>query len=112
MKGMYTAQPHSDANNLSFRAVQIRELFDFCRVDFIGRTTAANGHCETRFRWQTFAEFIAIAVVGAKDEALFAGRVPHVRPSVHGLKKTGHSPFERFCNAAKRLRPRARVLAH
>ena len=60
----------------------------------------------------TFAEFVCIAVVGAKTEALFPGRVPHVRPSVHGLKKTGRSSFERFCNAAKTLRPRARVLAH
>jgi len=60
----------------------------------------------------TFAEFVGVAVVGAKTEALFPGRVPHVRPSVHGLKKTGRSSFERFCNAAKTLRPRARVLAH
>jgi hypothetical protein len=60
----------------------------------------------------TLVEFIGVAVVGAKNEALFPGRVPHVRPSVHGLKTTGRSPFERFCNAAKKLRPRARVLAH
>jgi hypothetical protein len=26
------------------------------------------------------------AEVGAKNEAFFSGRVPHVRPSVHGLK--------------------------
>ncbi len=93
-------------------------------------------------------EFIGVAVVGAKNEALFPGRVPHVRPSVHpdflssflaltnfmrlslmkaahasvggrplqeirdhGPKKTGRSPSQRFC-WAKRLRPRARVLAH
>jgi hypothetical protein len=60
----------------------------------------------------TFVEFVCVAVVGAKTEALFPGRVPHVRPSVHGLKKTGRSSFERFRNAAKTLRPRARVLAH
>jgi hypothetical protein len=41
----------------------------------------------------TFVEFIGVAVVGAKNEALFPGRVPHVRPSVHGLKTTGRSPI-------------------
>src|SRR6202043_1098085 len=45
-------------------------------------------------------------------EALFPGRVPHVRPSVHGPKKTGRSPSQRFSYEAKRLRPRARVVAH
>src|SRR5579863_5494307 len=29
----------------------------------------------------------------AKNEALFPGRVPHVRPSVHGPKMTGRSPL-------------------
>jgi hypothetical protein len=47
---------------------------------------------------------------GAKNEALFPGRVPHVRPSVHGPKKTGRSPSQRFCNVAKRLWPRAREI--
>jgi hypothetical protein len=28
--------------------------------------------------------------------------VPHVRPSVHGPKKTGRSPFQRFCYAGKK----------
>jgi hypothetical protein len=56
-------------------------------------------------------EFIGVAVVGAKNEALFLGRVPHVRPSVHGPKKTGRSPSQRFCYVVKRLPPRARVLA-
>jgi hypothetical protein len=28
--------------------------------------------------------------------------VPHVRSSVHGPKKTGRSPFQRFCYASKR----------
>ena len=32
----------------------------------------------------------------AKNEALFPGRVPHVRPSVHGPKMTGRSPSQRF----------------
>jgi hypothetical protein len=30
------------------------------------------------------------------NEALFPGRVPHVRQSVHGPKKMGRSPFQRF----------------
>jgi hypothetical protein len=34
-------------------------------------------------------EFIGVAVVGAKNEALFPGRVPHVRTGVRGPKKTG-----------------------
>ena len=31
-----------------------------------------------------------------------SGRVPHVRTSVHGTKKTGRSPFQRSCHAAER----------
>jgi hypothetical protein len=40
-------------------------------------------------------EFIGggAAVLGAKNEALSPGRVPHVRLSVHGAKKTGRSPI-------------------
>jgi hypothetical protein len=38
----------------------------------------------------TVVDFIGVAVVGAKNEAFFPGRVPHVRPSVHG-PKTGFS---------------------
>jgi hypothetical protein len=41
-------------------------------------------------------EFIGVAVVGAKNEALFPGRVPHVRPRVHGPKKTGAAPSNAF----------------
>jgi hypothetical protein len=37
----------------------------------------------------------------AKNEAGFPGRVPHVRPSVHGPGKTGRSPFRRYWLAAK-----------
>jgi hypothetical protein len=50
----------------------------------------------------TFAEFVGVAVVGAKTEALSAARVLNVRPTcpglpwgVHGLKKTGRSPHKR-----------------
>ena len=49
----------------------------------------------------TQVQFIGGAAVGAKNEALFPGRVPHVRPSVHGPKKTGRSPFQRFCYKGK-----------
>src|SRR5271155_105571 len=52
-----------------------------------------------------------LAAVEATNEALLSGRVPHVRQSVHGPKKTGRSPFQRFCYVAKRLRPRSRILA-
>jgi len=45
-------------------------------------------------------EFIGVAVIGAKNEALFPGRLPHVRLSVHGPKKTERSPFQRFCYVA------------
>jgi hypothetical protein len=38
---------------------------------------------------------------GAKNEALFPGRVPHVRLSVHGPNKTGRSPFRRSCYEGK-----------
>jgi hypothetical protein len=34
-------------------------------------------------------------MVGETNEPLIPGRVPHVRPSVHGTKKTGRSPFQR-----------------
>src|ERR1700745_2166580 len=44
----------------------------------------------------------------AKNEALFPGRVPHVRPSVHGPKMTGRSPSQRFYSY-RRLRSTARV---
>ena len=37
------------------------------------------------------------AAVGAKNEALFPGRVPHVRQRVHGPKKMGRSPFNCSC---------------
>ena len=32
----------------------------------------------------------------AMSQARFLGRVPHVRLSVHGPKKMGRSPFQRF----------------
>jgi hypothetical protein len=38
---------------------------------------------------------------GGSSEALFPGRVPHVRLSVHGPKKMGRSPFQRFHFAGK-----------
>jgi hypothetical protein len=50
--------------------------------------------------------------VEAKNEAPFPGRVPHVRPSVHGPKKIGRSPFQRYYNAGKKTRRRARILKH
>src|SRR5882757_3289051 len=39
--------------------------------------------------------FIVVTVAGAKNEAPIPGRVPHVRLSVHGPKKTGRSPSQR-----------------
>ncbi len=49
--------------------------------------------------------------VGARNEAFFPGRVPHVRSSVHGPKIVrGVAPSNAF-GIAKRLRPGARVLA-
>jgi hypothetical protein len=33
------------------------------------------------------------AEVGAKNETFFSGRVPHVRPSVHGLKTDSSNAF-------------------
>jgi hypothetical protein len=56
-------------------------------------------------------EFVGDAVVGAENEALLSGRVPHVRHSVHGQKKMGRSPFQRFRYICKRLRPRSGILA-
>jgi hypothetical protein len=49
--------------------------------------------------------------VGEKNEALFPGRVPHVRLSVHGSKKTGVAPSNATTTRV-RLRPKARALAH
>ena len=46
-------------------------------------------------------QFLGGTAVGAKNEALFPGRVPHVRPGVHGPKKTGRSPFQRYFYAGK-----------
>src|SRR5450631_898257 len=40
----------------------------------------------------SLVEFIGSAAVRAKNQALFPGRVPHVRPSVHGPKKMGAAP--------------------
>jgi hypothetical protein len=50
--------------------------------------------------------------VGAKNETRFPGRVPHVRLSVHGPKKTGRSPFQRSATGSKEVRPSARVVSH
>jgi hypothetical protein len=36
-----------------------------------------------------------------RSEAHLPGRVPHVRHSVHGPKKTGRSPFKRLCHRIK-----------
>jgi hypothetical protein len=59
----------------------------------------------------SMVEYIDGAGVGAKNQALSPGRVPHVRLSVHGPRKIGRSPFRRFCStgkwtAAKRKSPR------
>jgi hypothetical protein len=47
-------------------------------------------------------QLIGGAAVKAKNEALFLGRVPHVRQSVHGPKKIGRSPFQRYYNAGEK----------
>jgi hypothetical protein len=46
-------------------------------------------------------ELMGVAVVGAKNEAFFPGRVPHVRPSVHGPKKMGAGPPNAFARRRK-----------
>jgi hypothetical protein len=38
-------------------------------------------------------QYLGGAEVGAKNEALFSGRVPHVRPSVHGPKTDFSNAF-------------------
>ena len=38
-------------------------------------------------------EFIDVAVVGAKNEALFPGRVPHVRRGEHGAPVQNRRPW-------------------
>jgi hypothetical protein len=48
---------------------------------------------------------------GGSSEALFPGRVPHVRLSVHGPKKMGAAPSTAFVTRVKGLWPRARILA-
>jgi hypothetical protein len=40
--------------------------------------------------------------------ALFPGRVPHVRPGVHGRKKTGRSPSNALLNKQNEQRPQSR----
>ena len=56
------------------------------------------------------------AAVGAKNEARFPGRVPHVRQSVHGPKKTGAAPptllLREQETTTKSLRPRARTVVY
>ncbi len=53
----------------------------------------------------------SVVAEGAKA-ALLPGRVPHVRPSVHGPKKTGRSPFQRFCYAGKKTAAMSKILVH
>src|ERR1700731_158421 len=95
----------------ALRAVQISELFGSVGLILLDELQLQTSICEPGLL-ATFLEFIAVAVVGAKNEPLFPGRVPHFRQSVHGLKKTAGSPFVCFCNTAKKLPPIARVLAH
>jgi hypothetical protein len=38
-----------------------------------------------------------------------SGRVPHVRPSVHGLKMTGRSPFHCFHSITRHLYAHTRL---
>jgi hypothetical protein len=62
----------------------------------------SNDTAGTKFGWSsTQAECIGGAVVGAKNEAPSPGRVPHVRPSVHGPKTDSSNAFT----------PCARILA-
>jgi hypothetical protein len=35
--------------------------------------------------------------------------VPHVRPSVHGPKKRGRSPFQRFCYAVNKTTAKSKT---
>src|SRR6266851_4500541 len=83
------------------RAVQISELFGSVGLILLDELQLQTGFAKSGWV-ATFVEFVGVAVVGAKTEALFPGRVPHVRPSVHGLKKTGRSPFQRFLQMWRR----------
>ncbi len=46
---------------------------------------------------------------GVKNEALFPGRVPDVRPSVHGPKRTGRSPISANLSVVVSPEPRYAV---
>ena len=78
---------------LNVKAVQISELFGSVGLILLDELRRQTSICEPGWL-ATFVEVIGVAVVGAKNEALFPGRVPHVRPSVHGRKKVGRSPFQ------------------
>jgi hypothetical protein len=85
-----------EQRSLSFgRAVQISELFGSVGLILLDELQRQTGFVKPGWV-ATFVEFVGVAVLGAKTEAFFPGRVPHVRPSVHGLKKTGRSSFECF----------------
>jgi hypothetical protein len=75
-----------------------------------GRGSAPNGQgkrlkcCSNEGAELHLRVVVGDAMVGAKNQALLPGRVPHVRPTspgvpwgVHGRNKTGRSPFQRSC---------------
>jgi hypothetical protein len=58
----------------------------------------------------TQVEFRRGRMVRTKNEALFSGRMPHVRPSVHEAEKDGAQPLSMLCyvgekSAAKSKNP-------
>ena len=55
--------------------------------------------CETIAKPSWVAAFVElrVAVVDAKKKALFPGRVPHVRPSVHGPDTVFFECFYSIC---------------
>jgi hypothetical protein len=53
-------------------------------------------------------EFFATRT-GPKNEALCSGRVPHVRPGVHGPKKKAQ-PLKRFCYLGRKTAAQLRCL--
>ena len=78
---------------------------------FIGRTEPSACGSEIKLG-SNVVEFIDVAVVRAKNEALFPGRVPHVRQAYMGRKRRGAAPPNAFAMWRSELRPRAKVLAH
>jgi hypothetical protein len=71
-------------------------------LEFIEWSDTAALGCGTRLAKNACDEQVSSAALEQTTRPRFPGRVPHVRLSVHGPKKTGRSPFQRFCYAGKK----------